>query len=121
MDAKDIDTAREALRQRERTSKKNPEHIASWSLGNQPPDSILGLDEWARARKLDGVVWTALPPKFKDEDRTPTEEEVVQHLRRLTGTKRDSAEQYIRRTPRPIDTAYRGRIEAELYWLPIDA
>ncbi len=117
MDAKDIDTAREELRQREGTSKK---HIDSWSIGNQPPNCISVLEEWARARRLDGVVWTALPPKFKCEERTPTEEEVVQHLRQLKGTKHDLAEQYVRRAPRQIDTAYRRRIEAEFQWLPID-
>ena len=77
-----------------------------------------GIEKWARARDLDGVIWTALPAKFDDEDRTPSEEEVIAHLRRLTGTQRDEAERYIRQAPRQIDTPYRRRIEAELHWLP---
>ncbi len=122
MDADNIDAAREALRAREGIPRKDePTHISSWSIKDEPPDSILGLDKWASARKLDGVVWTALPPKFNCKERTPTEDEVVQCLCSLRGTKRDLAEQYIRRAPRQIDTAYRRRIEAELHWMSIDA
>ena len=117
MDIDEIDVACEALRLREGTNKQN---IGSWSVGDKLPSSIVELDAWAGALKLDGVVWTALPPKFKNNDRTPSEEEVVKYLSYLTGRQRKCAEEYVRRAPRQIDTVYRRRIEATLHWYPID-
>ena len=108
--------AREALRIREGKCKK--EHIGSWPSA-KPPGFILGLDEWAQARQLDAVVWTALPPQFTGKDDTPpTADDVINHLQGLTGSTRDEAERYVRLAPRQVDTAYRRRIEAELHWLP---
>ncbi len=121
MDISDMELAREALRKREGIREKNRQiHIHTWSIGDDPPSTIVGLDDWARARNLDGVVWTALPAKFDDEEKTPKEDEVVEYLSKLTGTKRDLAERYVRLTPRQIDTVYRRRIEATLGWLPMD-
>ena len=119
MDAEREMDAREALRIRE--GKCDKEHIGSWPSKKLPPDFILGLDAWARARQLNAVVWTELPPKFGGKNGTlPTEDDVINHLQDLTGSKRDEAERYVRLAPRQIDTAYRRRIEAELHWLPTD-
>lgn len=122
MDVENIEHAREALRNREQIQKDNASiHVGSWSFGNKSPDTISGLDTWAHLMQLDHIVWTALPPKFKDENkRLPTKEEVIKHLQTLIGTARDHAEQYIRRAPRQIDTEYRRQIEAELNWTCID-
>jgi hypothetical protein len=60
-----------------------------------------------------------LDPKFKQEKRVPTSDEVIAFLRMLPPEVRSGAEEYIRKTPRQIDTAYRRRIEAELHWTPI--
>jgi len=80
------------------------------------------IEFWARQMGLDAVIWTNLPPKFQNIDgRVPTQEEVVSHLSKLTGTKRDNAERYIRMAPRQIDTDYRQYIEAKLCWLPSEA
>lgn len=117
MDTTDIATAREALRKRESC---NSNDIGSWAAGEASPQLVLGLPEWAHARGIDAVVWTALPPKFGDPNtgNAPTEEEVVHYLSNLTGAVRDTAERYIRNAPRQIDTAYRRRIEAVLHWTP---
>lgn len=89
----------------------------AWSLGGPENPCIAGLAAWAAARGIEHVVWTALPPKFGAEaSRLPTLDEVVQHLAGLTGPERDLAEQYIRRTPRQVDTGYRRAIEARLGW-----
>ena len=57
----------------------------------------LGHDAWARARQLNAVVWTELPPKFGGKNGTlPTEDDVINHLQDLTGSKRDEAERYVR-------------------------
>jgi hypothetical protein len=82
---------------------------------------VLGLSDWAQARGVHHVVWTALPSKFDGTEQTPTQEEVVQYLMSLTGTQRDNAERYIRFTPKQIDTAYRRGIEAALQWTACDA
>lgn len=117
MDSNSLEDAKKKLQRREGT--KNADYIGNWSRGQLSPVSIPGLDEWALARNVDSVVWTALPPKFNgDNNRQPRVEEVLGHLRALSGTERDEAEKYIRRAPRQIDTAYRRRIEAELHWLP---
>ena len=117
MDTEALDDAREQLGEREgiRANKIN-EHVGRWPNGTT--DAITGIEEWAHARDLDGVIWTALPAKFSGTERMPTEDEVVIHLRGLRGTQRDNAERYFRRAPRQIDTAYRRRIEAELGWVP---
>ena len=117
MDSDSLDEAKEQLQRREGPT--IPEYIGDWSRGQLSPVSIPGLSEWALARNIDSVVWTALPPKFKGENnRQPGVEDVLQHLRALSETKQDAAEKYIRRAPRQIDTDYRRRIEAELEWSP---
>jgi hypothetical protein len=65
---------------------------------------------------LDAAIWTALGPKFDHRELSPSADQVIQYLRRLTGTARDNAKQYIERAPRQIDTEYRRRIEADLGW-----
>ena len=121
MDVKEISTAIEALRIREGIGEKQESNIGRWSVGDQPPELVTALPEWANTRGVCGVVWTALPPKFDDLKEKPKEEQIIQYLSDLTGTKRDNAERYVRLAPRQIDTLYRRRIEATLHWTPHDA
>jgi len=121
MDSDDIEECKNALRLREGISRSNANRIGSWSSGNKSPSLIVDLPKWANARGIDSVVWTALPAKFNNDERTPTQEEVVSYLKQLTGSKRDGAERYIRFAPRQIDTIYRRRIEAALHWTPLDS
>lgn len=117
MDATDLDKSREALREREQiTAKEWKPLIGSWRTGDPDVPLIAQLPAWASAHGVEAVIWTALPPKFGEEDRVPSEDEVVRHLGGLQGQRRDNAERYIRCTPRQIDTAYRRRIERELGW-----
>lgn len=114
MDTQCHKEAVEALRKREGTVRK---HIGCWTRGEHSPDPIPELAEWADERNLDYVVWTALPPKFNDQNGiVPSPEDVVKHLRELPGDARKRAEQYIRKAPPQIDTLYRRRIEEELHW-----
>jgi hypothetical protein len=118
MDADDLTTAKEELRKREGTSKNHPEHIGSWTFGSPEPQ-LFQLASWASERGVTSLIWTALPPKFAGEDRTPSEAEVLSHLRSLRGAERDSAERYVRRAPPQIDTKIRRAIEAEFGWTAI--
>lgn len=121
MDAADGDSAKEALRMREGTpASRIAEDIGAWTRGDQPPALIVELPRWAESRGVDGVVWTALLPKFDGHASVaPTPEQVVAYLAGLTGRRRDDAERYIRRAPEQIDTPYRRRIEAALQWTPL--
>ena len=118
MDARTEDDAREHLRKREGILARNAtKQVGSWPSGTTT--GIVGLEEWARSRNLDAVVWTALPPQLDIvKGCPPTEVEVMDYVRGLTGARRNVAEQYVRRTPRQIDTAFRRRMEAEFNWTP---
>lgn len=112
-----LEDAQKALRDREGISDKNwASRIGSWTSGGSPPPDIPELPRWAEERSLDAVIWTALPPKFGDEERPLSAEEVIAYLRALLGTVRDYARQYVERAPRQIDTDYRRQIEAALGW-----
>ena len=119
MDAEDVEAARRDLGSRERIQEHRwPDLIGAWPEGSSP--CILRLKKWARARKLDAVVWTALDSNF-DEKGKSLEDQVLGHLQSLCESKRDEAERYIRRAPRQIDTKVRRRMEAELKWSAWDA
>jgi hypothetical protein len=113
MGADDLPAAKEALRKREGCREAD---IASWSRGDAAPANIGALPEWAEANGVDAVIWTGLPAKIGKEQRRASVEEVLDHLRGLSGPERENAESYVRRAPRQIDTEYRRRIEVELGW-----
>lgn len=52
MDSSDLDVAREALRKREHIPAGNRAHIGSWSKGDDTPESIQNLPQWAESRAL---------------------------------------------------------------------
>lgn len=123
MDTDDPNAARTALREREGIPRKREkDYVGLWTPDQPPPPTILGLTEWAKDRNVLAVVWTALPPKFYEDDETkiPATEDIIAHLRSLKGGKRDEAERYVRRAPRQIDTQVRRDIEAALGWTAQD-
>ena len=116
MDSHDVDVAREALRSREGRTKEN--WIGVWKLDMDAPELIPDMPRWAENKGLSAVVWTALPSKFHGNDGVvPSCDEVIGHLSKLMGAKRDNAERYIRNAPRQIDTPYRRQIEAMFGWV----
>lgn len=124
MSIADLDTAKRELSAREGTLKKGePTYVGWWTpmTGNQSPSARV-IGAWGATKGLDAIIWTDLPPKFAgQEGRVPTADELITHLRNLPHEKRKNAEEYIRRAPAQIDTAYRRRIEAELGWRPTAA
>lgn len=123
MEATNIQDARRALGEREGIPEKNwLKHVGAWTHRDDAPPTVMpALDRWAQACGIDGVVWTALPPKLgtRDEYRA-TYQEVIAHLASLEGRQREVAEQYVRKAPRQIDTPFRRRIESVLHWTPND-
>lgn len=109
-----VSEAVEELRVREGTVGK---HIGFWSpteASDHPCRDVVAA--WAEANDLSGVVWTALPPKFDDRDVAPSEAELLSYLKCLDAESRERAEEYVRRAPQQIQTAYRLVMERELAW-----
>jgi hypothetical protein len=120
---RDLDEARESLRQREHIPRSRARDLIShWRRGENPvsePDAT--ISDWGGGRDLDAAVWTSLKPKFAGIDgRVPTETEVIDYLRTLEGQARAAAEEYVRRAPRQINTAYRRAIERAVGWTSLE-
>jgi hypothetical protein len=116
MEANDLPAAVNALAQREGCSASR---IGTWKRTDAAPGGLRqqAISAWARERNLDGVVWTALGPRFAGMDgRIPTSNEAVAYLRALAGEVKPKAEEYVRKTPRQIRTPYRQVLENELGW-----
>jgi len=98
------------LRKREKTK---TEWIGRWPQANQASDLHSEIiAEWARAKGLDGVVWTAIPPKWNEENGcVPSLDDILTHLERLGSAKANDAIKYIRRAPRQIETPFRPHLE----------
>jgi hypothetical protein len=89
-----------------------------------PPRYNVGaasIAAWAAERQLDAVVWTALRPKFSEQDGVAPDsaQAAIEYLRRLAGAAQVSAREYIQRAPAQIRTLYRAAIESELGWRDI--
>jgi hypothetical protein len=122
MSVNNPDEAKKALAEREGINEKYiSKYIGVWSEHSSSVDGsnqIIG--EWTECMALDAVIWTALPPKFDGKDgKKPSADEVISHLSSLEHEKRKRAEEYVRMTPRQIDTDYRRQIEAVLHWTPL--
>lgn len=121
LDADDLDDAVAALGRREKIAEPRREAwVGRWRAGDEAPAAIPSLPQWAAARAIDAVVWTALPARFGATDGIePDAREVIDYLGALAGDLRAIAEKYIRMAPRQIDTDYRRQIEATLGWTPL--
>jgi hypothetical protein len=118
----DLATAKAALAAREGIETRIDERIGHWSASSRSAGcSVDAIAQWGETKDLDAVVWTALPPKFDGQDgRVPTAGELVTFLRNLPAQSRIDAEEYVRRTPRQINTPYRRLLEIEFGWTQID-
>src|SRR5690606_7041692 len=83
------------------------------------------IREWIKGRDFDAVIWTNLGEKWERKNDNGEKVEIkpdnrIDYLKKLDGPSSTSAEQYIRRAPKQINTKYRTKIEEELKWFPID-
>jgi hypothetical protein len=116
----DLEMAKKSLSIREGIAEKNIVNL----IGCVKSDEIITNDdvkvairEWALNLKIDAVIWTNLPPKFNEKNHNePSLVEAVEYLNNLDINKKATAEEYIRRAPKQIDTDYRRKFESEFGW-----
>jgi hypothetical protein len=71
--------------------------------------------------KLDAVIWTDLPSKYNDvEGQVPTIDEAISYLLSVDINIWETAQEYIRRAPKQIDTEFRRRFEVGFGWTCIE-
>lgn len=88
-------------------------------MGIADPGVRRVIADWLEERALDAVVWTSLPSRgAAGGAKRPNCDQLVHHLKSLEGAARDRAEEYIRRAPESIRTAYRMQFEERLGWIP---
>jgi len=113
----DLTSGVKSLAEREGINSHNEsKYIGHWSVGEQEPTLIHGLPAWALSNAIAHVIWTSLPPKFNGQLISATSQQIVKYLESLAGETRERAEQYIRMTPKQIQTKYRRDIEGHLNW-----
>lgn len=107
------------LAKREDTADRN---IGRWSCTDESTtsqgDISRRIGPWARERKLDAVVWTALGPKKPNGNNgLATDEELITYLRALAQRGDDAAaKEYVEKAPTQVKTPLRARICRELGW-----
>ena len=120
MNTANLNHAIDNLRNREGIPRNSGHLIGRWTMGQNTPAGLIDLSRWAKDKNIQSIIWTALGPRFSGQNgRVPTQHEAVAYLRGLQGQQRNAAEEYIRRAPHQIDTAYRKRFERDLGWTPI--
>ncbi len=115
-----LDKAVENLYQREGTKQCliGFDYIKEDKSSCQVETEILNeIRDWATKKKLDAVVWTALPSNFKEERRKELNwNNVIEYLENLPGEKKQRAREYIEKAPPQIMTRMRRIVKKELGW-----
>ncbi|HFZ8995952.1 TPA: hypothetical protein ACIPUI_003114 [Citrobacter freundii] len=112
--AEDVRIAASLLREREQIPADRVDGVGSLVLKSRPTGP---LAEWAMEKKLDAVIWTALPPRIDGiEGRIPCAADVVNYLDSLQGEKRVHAQEYMRKVPAVFNTPYRKIIRMLPGW-----
>lgn len=92
----------------------NPRH----SQKKEPQRAIAA---WARAHKLDAVVWTCLERNFEAEVKRPfSVQEAVSHVQRLPPAGKAKAAEYIWRAPEFVRTPVRDALQREPWFVRTD-
>ncbi|TDV62621.1 hypothetical protein [Pseudomonas sp. LP_7_YM] len=108
-----LDEAVRALRVREQIPAERSDGVGIFTI-NSSTVGLLG--KWAADRQLDAVIWTALPPRFDDnEGLIPSLDDVLAYLISLDGDTLEHAKSYMEQVPEQIDTPYRREIK-KLGW-----
>ncbi|EKT4544246.1 hypothetical protein [Flavobacterium psychrophilum] len=82
--------------------------------------------DWIKNTEFDAIIWTNLGENWniKNEKgeiiRVIQPDKRIEYLKELKGNSSVLAEEYIRKTPKQINTKYRSLIEDKLNWKPIE-
>ncbi len=115
VDFDDVDKARSNLTEREWKGGDPHTVVGMWTESTSESSPCADrIAQWAQEKGVDAVIWTKLPPKFTEECRVPSKDEVVGHLASLPDDAK--AKEYVRQTPVQIATPYRKEIEERLGW-----
>lgn len=113
-----LDEAIENLREREGSPDTRPIGFSNLFEGTESqvavqrhPKACQTIKAWAQGKELDGVIWTALGPDFKNGRFSVGA--AIAHLRTLAAAERDVALTYIRNAPAEIRTPVRDKVEEE--------
>jgi len=104
------------LRCREGTTIENIDYVC---LDEKPtplntPEKQDPIVAWARERKLDAVVWTALKSNFKKKVKQPfSVEAVVAYVKTLGPSGKAKAAEYVWRAPEFVQTPVRSALQHE--------
>jgi len=117
MIVEDLDEAIMSLQQRENAPNKNSIHFAHVTdLADE--DEKATVVKWLSMKKIDAAIWTGISynPQINNGERLSIDY-VINYLKNIAdeGIKQQ-AEEYVRRTPKQINTEYRRVIERELGW-----
>ena len=114
MDTNDFETAFNSILKREGTIAKRIHSIDRESDPNSHIEKT--IQSWLIEKKLDAAIWTGLFLNYKIQDRRPTAEEIIDHLKSLTEIEFVKAKEYIMKAPKQIETKYRKEIMKTLNW-----
>lgn len=123
MATEDIEIAKESLRVREGVQKSKIDiSIASVLKDSEETDlTKLTIQNWLKINNLDAAIWTNLPAKFNGQENIePSLEQAIEYLRALSVNQQNTAEEYIRKAPKQIDTEFRRKFETEFGWRHMD-
>ncbi len=104
-----LEEAANLLRRRERCNIKD--------IGRWPSDTSFPFGEriagWAEGLRLSGVVWTALPPKWDDQNGlVPSLTQLKAYLGTLDIATLSLAREYLAKAPPQIATRFRAELSA---------
>lgn len=120
MASKNIELARENLKERERA--ENIDRIGFVNLMDNTQSSRYEgvadlIIEWAVNNNIDGVIWTELGVRFKDKIKKDLNlENIISYLNSIPSKQKELAREYIVNAPEQIVTEYRIGIEENLNW-----
>jgi hypothetical protein len=81
------------------------------------PKIIEDVENWAKSKNLDAIIWTDLPSNFKDVTGLNLEpSNVIEFLESLTPQGKAKSEEYVKKTPLQVRTKMRKVMEKELGW-----
>lgn len=121
-----LDAAKSALALREGIKEENIRYSIGWwrkADGSLHGRGAPAIAAWAPTHKLDAVVWTNLKPGLKGGPNVvPEYPALLKHFKDLIERgEHVQAEEYVRKAPLQIMTAYRRGLQEDLRWTPIQA